>query len=1067
MNNKFNLKTVSTILLATTLSGGLAGCVEESSLNNSEVEYTPEQRALGVLAGEDGEYAPGSPIVLSGRLTGTVTNETLLWQQTSGSPINIDDPTKAEISFVAPNVDGLEAFTFTLSAIDANGSVVNDKDGNPLVDEVKATVFDPALKVRLEVEDSSVATLSGAISIAAEGDDHYLSGFSGTGATSDMTPGDSVTFKVTLDEAAYYSLYLGYAIPGDYGGKMGKVITNGVEVDVSLSATGQWESLRVGTVSLEAGENTIEVCCGWNYYRIDYVELIPAATPAAPLPVAADLVNANATEEAKSLMEFLTSNYSIATLTGQTEFPAKSGDTFPLTEFNKIVSATGGDAPAIVAFDYMNYSSSYNGSDYDGLTESMIKAHNDKNIIVSALFHWRAPSGNSGANGSFYTKDTTFDVAAALADPNSAEYAELITDIDIVANQLKKLADAGIPVLWRPLHEAQGGWFWWGAQGSGALKELWMLMYDRMTNVHGLNNLIWVFTHTSDLSADWYPGDNYVDIVGYDGYADPANDASVSFSSQYATLKSRHDGKKLIALTETGTIPNVTSMHEQDAWWSFFITWNSETWDSSSLIGPDGAEPATIAANYASEGVLNLDSVPGGRDKVEAGIYESFDISTAGFEGQINWGTQPGITVSSNWAANGANALAYFKDLSAEEGANGVILQTYPASGINVAEVSTLSLNANAINAGANVTIKLWAKDGEGAWRDAGALPLTTEGLALSLDVSDIDVISGFGLQIEGFDSSSTDAQFYLDNVRLDDNVIYDFEPSTSDFEGQVNWSTKPGITATNHWSSKGERSLTYIKNLSMEDGANGVILQTYPTGGIDVADVSMLKVDAQALNTGSSTTVKLWAKDGDGAWRDAGATPLEEQGLSLEIDISDIDTVSGFGLQIEGFDASATHAEFYLDNVRLDDKTLYNFEGTGKWEFQKNWSPAEGIHLAQNWQVDGENSLAGITQLAEGDDNIILQVYPEGGVLLGDVTSLNITAHVEDAGTEVQVQLFAKDQDFAWRDGGAINMIEGGVTLTLDISDLKELSGFGVRFMSPNNTETPAKFYIDSVEFK
>jgi len=152
---------------------------------------------------------------------------------------------------------------------------------------------------------------------------------------------------------------------------------------------------------------------------------------------------------------------------------------------------------------------------------------------------------------------------------------------------------------------------------------------------------------------------------------------------------------------------------------------------------------------------------------------------------------------------------------------------------------------------------------------------------------------------------------------------------------------------------------------------------------------------------------------------------------------------------------------------VKVDDELIYDFEGTGQWEFQNNWSGINGLQLAKDWQAEAENSLAGMVQLVEGDDNVILQIYPQGGMLLGDVTMLKVTANVKDAGAGVLVQLFAKDKDYAWRDGGAVDMVDGGVELSLDISDMKEMSGFGVRFMSPNNTVSPATFYIDKVEFE
>ena len=69
----------------------------------------------------------------------------------------------------------------------------------------------------------------------------------------------------------------------------------------------------------------------------------------------------------------------------------------------------------------------------------------------------------------------------------------MIQDIDAVSEQLKKLADADVPVLWRPLMEAGGDWFWWGASGADAYRWLWELMYTRMTEYHQLNNLLWIW----------------------------------------------------------------------------------------------------------------------------------------------------------------------------------------------------------------------------------------------------------------------------------------------------------------------------------------------------------------------------------------------------------------------------------------------------------------------------------------------------------------------------------------------------------------------------------------------
>ena len=1082
MRFKTNIKPLSQIVAIALLAGLSSACVKEAKLNTDTVVYTPEERPLGVIAGEPAEYALGdtATITLTGRLVGTVTTETVLWSQTGGTPLTGDiDWTKENLTFSTPEIDGIETFTFEITALDASGNVINGVDGNPLVASTSITVFDPAILVTYEIEDASVAQLI-ALTTISSGDANYLTGASGS-HTADIVPGSSVKFTINQEKDAFFTLYARFGIPSaGYGSKNAIVTVNGIKTAITVEATGSFSNYRVGIIKLNAGTNIIEVGGGWNYYRLDNILMIPAAEPPAPLAVPPTLVNPNAQASALAVMEFLAANYGAATLSGQTEYPNKIDGAFPLTEFNKVVAATGDDAPAIVGFDFIDFSATRvaNGSDSSGLSEAMIAEHKTKNVMLSALWHWNAPMHLLDADGDgvgdesgsseqawwsgFYTKATSFDLAAALADTNSAEYAALLADIDTVSAELKKFADADIPILWRPLHEAEGKWFWWGAAGPEALKTLWILMYDRMTNMHGLNNLIWVYTHAQSLDANWYPGDNYVDIVGYDGY--DGNNPDNPFKGQYNTLKDRHNGKKMVALTETGTIPNVALMHEQNAWWSFFITWNS-----GGNLGPDGIEAATIDTNYAFDGVLNLADIPGGRAKVEAGVWQNFEVSTSNFAAQINWAATSGIATSDKWATSGSRSLILAKDLSLETEPTGAMFQVYPTGGIDVSEVSTVTVSANAINAGPGTTVKLFVKHGDDwTWADSGSVAIVDGGVELQVDVSAYDWLAGLGFQYEGIDASATAAEFYLDNVRLDDAVIYDFEPDAYGWASQINWTNVPGITVTNDWATSGQRALTMIKDLSTLNEPTGAMFQVYPEGGIDVSQVSKVKVSGNAIGAGVGTTVKLFVKHGDDwAWADSGAVAIVDGGVELEVDVSGYQWLAGLGFQYEGIDATATDARFYLDNVRLDEKRIYDFEGTGSWEFQVNWSPTQGVQLAQDWAADGENALAGVTQLVDGDDNVILQVYPAGGLLLGNVTSLKVTAKVMDAGDNVQVQLFAKDKDGAWRDGGAVAMTADGVELSLDIADMGEISGFGVRFMSPSNSTSESKYYIDKVVFE
>jgi len=133
-----------------------------------------------------------------------------------------------------------------------------------------------------------------------------------------------------------------------------------------------------------------------------------------------------------------------------------------------------------------------------------------------------------------------------------------------------------VPVLWRPLHEAGGTWFWWGAKGPVACKQMYQIMYDRLTNYHGLNNLIWVW---STPETEWYPGNDSVDIIGYDSYPGAYNyDSQKSAFDRLYTLT---NGNKLIAMSENGPIPNPDDCLTYDAPWSYFMSWSSLVTDQN------------------------------------------------------------------------------------------------------------------------------------------------------------------------------------------------------------------------------------------------------------------------------------------------------------------------------------------------------------------------------------------------------------------------------------------------------------------------------------------------------
>ncbi|MBT0586816.1 glycosyl hydrolase [Alteromonas oceanisediminis] len=1041
---------------------GLGGCLGGEELNSERAVYQPEEKPLSVIASEDIEVKPGDEVTLSARLVGTTNGQTVLWTQTGGETVELSSDNTMTVSFNVPDslLSGL--LSFSVAVFETDGTATLDENGDPLVDGVDVSVFDPDSVIVMDAGDSE--TILNGVQLVTNGDDAYIQGANNDTHTADIEPGMSVVFPV-IAESGFYTLNVRYAIPSDYGGKVAGVNVNGIDYALEFDATGQWEEIRVGVVELREGTNTIEVGGGWNYYRIDSISLIPASEPPAPLPVPANLVVSDASQSAQDLMQFLSDNYLVSTLSGQTEFPSKKGDEFPLLETQKIIDVTGDDSPAIIAFDYMNYSASYNGTDASGLTESIIAHRSSQNFIVSALFHWRAPSGNTGnGDGSFYTDGTTFNVAMALSDTESEEYAQLLTDMDTVAEELKKLQEADIVVLWRPLHEAQGGWFWWGAQGAEAFKQLWSLMFDRYTNHHGLNNLIWVFTHTDGLGEDWYPGDDMVDIVGFDGYGEPRNDDTHTFVTQYKTLQDRHNARKMVALTETGTIPDVALMHEQEAMWSFFITWNSEPWDPDSVIGPQGADPVEVDENYAFDGVLNAEDVPGGRERVK-GTYADFEVPVGEWEAQVNWAPTDGLQVSDLWSDSGAYALAITKDMTQIETLDNVVMQTYPEGGIDVSGASELTLTAVIASAGSNVVAHIFFKapDGVESWPEA--VPVSEEGTQLSIDVSEVDTINGLGVRFMGLSGDATEATYAIDNIALDGTQLIDFEPDVGGWHSQVSWSNAPGTTISRAWASDGEQSLAFYHDLAALGSATDIVLQNYPEGGIDVADISTLSVIVNAGNAGPAVDAHLFFKAPDGVESWPAAITLADGGTELSIDVSDVDVLNGIGIRFNGVDPASTNAHFHVDTLALDTRVFESFERTGEFELQVNWSPVDGLTLGDGWSDSGIYSLKGEVSISNGDE-VILQTYPADGILLAsDVSTLTVVAHVATPSAETTAKLWAKDQDGAWRDAGAIAVTGEPVQLSLDISDLSELQGFGVQFQGL--TSDQSTFYIDTISFE
>lgn len=251
-----------------------------------------------------------------------------------------------------------------------------------------------------------------------------------------------------------------------------------------------------------------------------------------------------------------------------------------------------GKWPVMNVFDFINFRNSKDVNpggwlDYSdiGVAESWW----NEGGLVGCMWHWNMPA-NDGKNQTCTPGtepgQTSFDVSK-IDDTGSAEYKQVINDIDQIAKYLGKMQAAGIPVIWRPLHEAAGNiyeyeggqaWFWWGAKGAEPFKKLWRLMYDRLVNHHKLHNLIWVWTSQTSaedgvVDSAWYPGDEYVDVVGRDSYYA----LQYPLMKEYNALSAMFPGK-LVALAECGNGDEVDMSTWSNIWrqgsrWCWFMTW--------------------------------------------------------------------------------------------------------------------------------------------------------------------------------------------------------------------------------------------------------------------------------------------------------------------------------------------------------------------------------------------------------------------------------------------------------------------------------------------------------------
>ena len=498
---------------------------------------------------------------------------------------------------------------------------------------------------KYEFEDG---TLVGA-TIQESGTERYFTGASGDKFVFLQDSGETAAVNVVASETGMYNITLCYSAP--YGDKIHNLYVNGVDqgqFSCAKTGEGEWVEISLGSVKLNAGDNEVYVKSSWGWTDLDYITVEPASLP----PVSASQItccDTSATTETQNLMSYLASVYGEHIISGQQEIYKYGPHDFEY-EFNYIEEKTG-ELPAIRGFDYLNCNPLY-GSD-DGTTDRIINWVKNKNGIATASWHINVPKDFASYNiGDAVSWDnstygvwaddaktqpaTDFDTSQAVVE-GTKEYEYYMLCLEGLAAEIQKLQDEGVPLIFRPLHEAEGGggengsWFWWGQDGSEVYKELWKLTYTTLTETYGLHNIIWEWnSYAYSTSENWYPGDEYVDLIAYDKYncTDWSTGQAVinhndsAISSTFYTIMEKYSSKKMVAMSENDSIPSLSNLVDEKAGWLYFCPWYDGGSDSTNFLTNENFNPVDkLIEIYQSDYCITLDELP-------ADLYSNGQIIT-------------------------------------------------------------------------------------------------------------------------------------------------------------------------------------------------------------------------------------------------------------------------------------------------------------------------------------------------------------------------------------------------------------------------------------------------------
>jgi hypothetical protein len=286
------------------------------------------------------------------------------------------------------------------------------------------------------------------------------------------------------------------------------------------------------------------------------------------------------------------------------------------TSADRLFALTG-KRPAVLGLELMNAIAYPPYADY--LIDRAV-SQSAAGGLVSMSWHQRNPV-EVCPRGEYYecTKKPMDDATLrAMLTAGTPEHKLWLADVRAMAKVLHRLKAQGVVVLFRPYHEMNGGWFWWGKKA--AYPELWDALYDELALREKLDNLIWVWSvdrEAPDAKA-YFPRRHKPDVVGTDMY-EPDPD-SPKFTRAHVNLGAL-GGTAPFAVTEVGLAPGAKTLDETNPAW--VLLWGDNlnvawTWNGDC---PLCNKPEQVAAFFKLPRMLTLDEMsPAFRTLLSKGV---------------------------------------------------------------------------------------------------------------------------------------------------------------------------------------------------------------------------------------------------------------------------------------------------------------------------------------------------------------------------------------------------------------------------------------------------------------